>query len=179
MDTSGVGFGHRLMAGPFIAYGSFCLRATQSAGRRQELAADRMAARIAGRDAAASALREVAVLDAARDCYLGDYASAGTPAGLLPPHGQLLQALPDDGRATRTPERHALALLHDPERVYADLETATFAPEALAMRRAQWRELRIAGRASRVSPSGKRGPGELSVTECPSAHRALARSARP
>ncbi|WKK23434.1 M48 family metalloprotease [Streptomyces olivoreticuli] len=193
VDTRGVGFGYRLMARPFIAYGSFYLRATQSAGRRQELAADRTAARIAGRDAAASALREVAVLGAAHDCYLGDYASAGAPAGLLPPHGQfygglrhllaepgrqseldgmrcdlpeaeaspydahppvterirLLQALPDDGRATRPPERHALALLHDPERVYADLETATFAPEALAMRRAQWPELVHYGRRAR------------------------------
>ncbi|MFI1800288.1 M48 family metalloprotease [Streptomyces sp. NPDC020379] len=206
INTRGAGFGYRVMARPFIAYGSFYLRATQSAGRRQELAADRMAARIAGREAAASALREVAVLDAAHDAYLTGYATVGAPAGLLPPHGQfygglrhllaepgrqseleelrhdlpqavaspydahppvterirLIRELPDDGRATAAPERPALALLHDPERVCADLETATFVPEALAMRRAQWPDLLHFGRRARCEEEA--GPLRHAIT---------------
>ncbi|MCC3773237.1 peptidase, partial [Streptomyces sp. UNOC14_S4] len=54
---------------------------------------------------------------------------------------QLIEALPDDGRGEQVPGRPAMALLHDPDRVCAELEAATFAPEALAMRRADWPEL--------------------------------------
>ncbi|MCC3771090.1 M48 family metallopeptidase, partial [Streptomyces sp. UNOC14_S4] len=88
VDASWAGGRYRQMARPFVAYGTFYLRATRSTARRQELAADRTAARVAGRDAAASALREVAVLDAAHDFYVDGYATLGVAAGVLPPHGQ-------------------------------------------------------------------------------------------
>ncbi|MEU1814877.1 M48 family metalloprotease [Streptomyces roseifaciens] len=184
IDTSGAGWTYRRMGRLFTAYGLFALRATRSDGRRQELAADRLAVRIAGRDATASALRETAVLAAAHDFYLRRYATCGIPAGLLPPYGQfhgglarllaeparqaeldelrhdlpaeepspydahpptaerirLIEALPDDGRGAH-PAGPALALLHDPGRVLAELEAATLTEEALHMRRADWPEL--------------------------------------
>ncbi|WP_030672578.1 M48 family metallopeptidase [Streptomyces rimosus] len=83
------GFGYGSMARPFQAYARFYLRATHSVGRRQELAADRVAAGAAGRDATASALREIAVLDAVHDFYLNEYVALGSRAALLPPPGEV------------------------------------------------------------------------------------------
>ncbi|MFD7663840.1 M48 family metalloprotease [Streptomyces sp. NPDC059788] len=80
---------YRAMGRPFQAYARFYLRATHSVGRQQELAADRVAAQVAGRDATASALREIAVLEAAHDFYLGRYLALGARAGLLPPRGEV------------------------------------------------------------------------------------------
>ncbi|MGW7550593.1 M48 family metallopeptidase, partial [Streptomyces rimosus] len=83
------GFGYGSMARPFKAYARFYLRATNSVGRGQELAADRVAARVAGRDATASALREIAVLDVVHDFYLNEYVALGARAALLPPPGEV------------------------------------------------------------------------------------------
>ncbi|MFH8749538.1 M48 family metalloprotease [Streptomyces rimosus] len=83
------GFGYGSMARPFQAYARFYLRATNSVGRGQELAADRVAARVAGRDATASALREIAVLDVVHDFYLNEYVALGARAALLPPPGEV------------------------------------------------------------------------------------------
>ncbi|MFF4406767.1 M48 family metalloprotease [Streptomyces sp. NPDC001404] len=93
VNTGGAGFGYRMMAKPFQAYARFYLRATHRVGRQQELAADRLAVRVAGRDATASALRATAVLDAAHDHYLDRYAMQGVPAGLLPPQGEVFGGL--------------------------------------------------------------------------------------
>ncbi len=93
VDTRGAGFGYRMTAKPFQAYARFYLRATSSVGRQQELAADRMAVRVAGRDATASALREIAALDAAHDFYQSRYAQLGVEAGLLPPRGEVFGGL--------------------------------------------------------------------------------------
>ncbi|MFD7323879.1 M48 family metallopeptidase [Streptomyces sp. NPDC059875] len=90
IDTTGVGFTFRTMARVYTAYGRFTLRATQADSRRQELAADRAAARIAGRDATASALREIAVVEAANGFFLDRYATLGAEFGLLPPHGEVI-----------------------------------------------------------------------------------------
>ncbi|WP_405998895.1 M48 family metallopeptidase [Streptomyces sp. NBC_00829] len=89
VDTAGAGVTYRVMAAIYTAYAGLYLRATQSASRRQELAADLAAARIAGRDATASALREIPVLDAAHDSYMTSYATLGVEAGLLPPRGEV------------------------------------------------------------------------------------------
>lgn len=83
------GFGYGSMARPFQAYARFYLRATNSVGRGQELAADRVAARVAGRDATSSALREIAVLDVVHDFYLNEYVALGARAALLPPPGEV------------------------------------------------------------------------------------------
>ncbi|MEU3354322.1 M48 family metalloprotease [Streptomyces sp. NPDC037389] len=183
--TGRAGKGYGLMAKPFLAYAGLYLRVTHGDGRRQELAADRLAARVAGRDATASALRETAVLDTAHDFYMSRYATAGVGVGLLPPRGEvfgglrrlltapgrqenlaglrdelppaepspydthppvavrveLIEALPDDGRAVADDARPALALLREPERVMADLEDAVLTPAARAMARVDWPEL--------------------------------------
>ena len=76
--------GRGLTAALFAAYANLYLRVSESVGRRQELAADLAAARIAGRDHAAGALRQVPALDAAYDYYLEHYASLGWDAGFLP-----------------------------------------------------------------------------------------------
>ncbi|MFI0909879.1 M48 family metalloprotease [Streptomyces abikoensis] len=93
VNTGRAGFTYRIAAKPFLAYARFYLRATHSAARAQELAADRTAARVAGRDATASALREIAVLDAVHDFYMSRYATMGIPAGLLPPRGEVFGGL--------------------------------------------------------------------------------------
>ncbi|KUM74656.1 M48 family metalloprotease [Streptomyces curacoi] len=93
VDAGSAGLSYRLAAKPFLWYGTFYLRASQGVGRRQELAADLAAARIAGRDATASALREIPVLDAAHGFYMQSYATLGTGAGLLPPPGEVFGGL--------------------------------------------------------------------------------------
>ncbi|MEV8591102.1 M48 family metallopeptidase [Streptomyces sp. NPDC051180] len=89
VDTTGVGFTYRAMARVYTAYGRFSMRATQSDARRQELAADLAAARIAGRDATASALRALPALDDAHAFYLSSYATLGVEFGMLPPRGEV------------------------------------------------------------------------------------------
>ncbi|WP_318201707.1 M48 family metalloprotease [Streptomyces sp. SCL15-4] len=88
IDTSGVGATYRTMARIYTAYGKLYLRASLSTARGQEYAADLTAARIAGRDATASALREIPALTAAHDFYLDSYATLGLAARLLPPRGE-------------------------------------------------------------------------------------------
>ncbi|MFI1763618.1 M48 family metallopeptidase [Streptomyces sp. NPDC020800] len=88
VDTRGTGATYRTMAAIYTAYGKLYLRASLSTARAQEYAADLAAARIAGRDATASALREIPVLAASHDFYLDSYATLGLPAQLLPPRGE-------------------------------------------------------------------------------------------
>ncbi|MFG2294960.1 M48 family metallopeptidase [Streptomyces sp. NPDC048603] len=88
VDTTGTGVTYRAMAKIYTAYGNFYLRATRSTSRRQEFAADLAAARICGRDAYASALRELNALSPAHEFYMGSYATLGVGAGLLPRPGQ-------------------------------------------------------------------------------------------
>ncbi|MET7455047.1 M48 family metalloprotease [Streptomyces sp. NPDC005574] len=71
------------------AYARLCLRSTLAVARRQEYAADAAAVRVAGRDATASALRELPVLEAAFGFYRVNYAMLGSGAGLLPPRGEV------------------------------------------------------------------------------------------
>ncbi|MET8710752.1 M48 family metallopeptidase [Streptomyces californicus] len=102
VDTTGTGVTYRAMARLYTAYGKFYLRATLSGSRRAEFAADVAAARIAGRDATSSALREIPVINAAHDFYLNCYATLGVDAGLLPPPGEFLGGF-----------RHLLAARHE------------------------------------------------------------------
>ncbi|MEV5508062.1 M48 family metalloprotease [Streptomyces orinoci] len=118
ISTKNAGLGYRLMARPFQVYARFYLRATSSVGRQQELAADLIAAKVAGRDATASALRRTAVLDAVQDFYLNSYATMGVSAGLLPPRGEVFGGL-----------RHLLA---DPRRRMNLAELHTTLPPAEA-----------------------------------------------
>jgi Zn-dependent protease with chaperone function len=78
-----------LVARLYVGYARFYLRVSQSVARRQEFAADRVAARLAGRDTTVAALRRVPMLKAAHDHYLTTYAFMGAPVGALPPRGEL------------------------------------------------------------------------------------------
>ncbi|MFE5208726.1 M48 family metalloprotease [Streptomyces sp. NPDC056600] len=80
---------HEAVGMLYVRYAHLYLRTSQAVGREQELAADRTAARHAGRDATASALRALPVLDAAYEHYLTAYAGIGEPVGTLPPRGEV------------------------------------------------------------------------------------------
>ncbi|MFF7383301.1 M48 family metalloprotease [Streptomyces griseoluteus] len=88
VDTRHTGALYRGLARLYTWCAGVCLRASLSTARGQEFAADLAAARIAGRDATASALREIPVLSAAHGFYLDSYATLGLPARTLPPRGQ-------------------------------------------------------------------------------------------
>ncbi|MFF3503931.1 M48 family metallopeptidase [Streptomyces sp. NPDC003247] len=89
VDTRHRGVTYRAMARIYTAYAKLYFRATLAGARGQEYAADAAAARIAGRDATASALREIPVLDAAFGFYMHHYVSLGEDAELLPPRGEV------------------------------------------------------------------------------------------
>ncbi|UUU31263.1 M48 family metallopeptidase [Streptomyces sp. CA-210063] len=88
IDTGHAGITYRVMAKIYIGYAKLYIRATLSGSRRQEYAADAAAARIAGREATSSALREIPALDAAFGFYMNSYATLGAEARLLPPRGE-------------------------------------------------------------------------------------------
>ncbi|MEV4614454.1 M48 family metalloprotease [Kitasatospora sp. NPDC049258] len=100
--SAGDGGVQRVLARLFTRYARLYFRVSESVGRRQEYAADRAAAEIAGRDATASALRKIPTLVAAQNFYLGAYATLGWDAGLLPAPGQVYggfaKLLADPGR---------------------------------------------------------------------------------
>lgn len=113
VDTSGDGAMYRAMAKIYTGYGKFYQRATLAGARRQELAADLASVRIAGRDSAASALRELNAIGPAHEFYMDRYATLGVGARLLPRPGQvfggvrrLLDARTEelDGLRTELPE---------------------------------------------------------------------------
>ncbi|MFK0010838.1 M48 family metalloprotease [Streptomyces sp. NPDC091027] len=107
VDTTGQGAMYRAMARVYMAYGNFYLRATWSTARRQELEADLASVRVAGRDAAASALRERNALGEAHAFYMDSYATLGVRAGLLPRPGEVFGGLRHFLEA-RSPELEAL-----------------------------------------------------------------------
>ncbi|MGY3200283.1 M48 family metallopeptidase [Streptomyces sp. TE5632] len=89
VDTRHPGVTYRAMARIYTGYAKLYFRATLAGARGQEYAADAAAARIAGRDATASALREIPVLDAAFGFYMHHYVILGEDAELLPPRGEV------------------------------------------------------------------------------------------
>ncbi|MET8622489.1 M48 family metalloprotease [Kitasatospora sp. NPDC004669] len=83
----------QVLARIFTAYARLYFTVSSAVSRRQELAADLAAVKLAGRDATASALRRLPVLDSVLDYYLGRYAMIGWEAGLLPLPGQVYGGL--------------------------------------------------------------------------------------
>ncbi|WP_052391060.1 M48 family metallopeptidase [Streptomyces sp. NRRL B-24484] len=83
----------RVLAKVFTLYAKLYFRVSEAVSRRQEYAADRAAAAVAGRAATASALRRIPALDAAQGFYLDRYATLGWDAGALPPPGQFYGGL--------------------------------------------------------------------------------------
>lgn len=80
---------HQAIGFLYVGYARMFLRTTQSVARHQELAADQMAARYAGRDTTAAALRTVPVLNGAYTHYLETYGAMGSSLGALPPVGEV------------------------------------------------------------------------------------------
>ena len=68
----------------YRGYGRLYLLVDNAVSRRQELEADRSSVQVAGRAAAASALREIRVLDSAYDFYMARYVVPGLEAGAAP-----------------------------------------------------------------------------------------------
>lgn len=203
------------------AYARMFLRTSQPVARRQEFAADQVAARHGGRDATANALRAVPVLGAAHQHYLRTYAGMSSKLGALPPAGEVhggfrrllaarstdalatlstrqraprphaydshppmaeriarIEELPADGRADESAGAPtALALLHDPDRVFAELEERVLPPGTAKLRRLSWddlvmtraladadgwsKPLRVAVARSLRAEAGGRAGGEL------------------
>lgn len=80
---------HVLVGTLYVGYARFFLRTSQSVARRQELAADRVAAERVGPGTMMSVLRRLAVLQAAHAYYAETWASVGGPVGALPPAGEV------------------------------------------------------------------------------------------
>ncbi|QWF81334.1 M48 family metalloprotease [Amycolatopsis sp. CA-230715] len=74
----------RLLKFVFRHYAKLYFLVSNAVCRRQERAADEASARAAGSAAAASALREVAAIDASWDHFLSSYAVLGWQSGYLP-----------------------------------------------------------------------------------------------
>jgi Zn-dependent protease with chaperone function len=70
---------------PFLWYARQFLTLTHAVSRRQEYIADQVAARVAGPDTMASALRRVAVAAPLYSAYLNQEVSPALTAGLIPP----------------------------------------------------------------------------------------------
>lgn len=97
---------HYAIGALYVGYARMFLRTTQSVARHQELVADQMAARYAGRDVTAAALRTLPVLDGAYTHYVETYAAMGSSLGALPPVGEVHGGFPRL-LAARTGERLA------------------------------------------------------------------------
>jgi Zn-dependent protease with chaperone function len=83
------GWTQRAVRQPFIWYGNAFMRITAAIKRRQEFAADQLAARSAGRDAYAAALRRIHAYGPSFDAYWENEVAAVLRAGKRPPvvHG--------------------------------------------------------------------------------------------
>ncbi|QVQ52877.1 M48 family metallopeptidase [Spiractinospora alimapuensis] len=76
--------GHRFTQSLFRAYAKLYLRVSQAVSRRQELEADALAVRIAGRSAMAGALRKVHAYAPAWEVFMESYAGLAGPAQARP-----------------------------------------------------------------------------------------------
>ncbi|GAA4908350.1 Zn-dependent protease with chaperone function [Stackebrandtia albiflava] len=75
---------YNLVGWLFKAYSYLYLAVQNSISRKQELEADRLSGRIAGRDAARSALQRLNLLAVAWNFYVGNYVNLGLDRGLAP-----------------------------------------------------------------------------------------------
>jgi len=74
-----------IVRAPFAWYGRQFLKLTHAISRQQEFIADQIAARVAGRDAAGSALRRVTAIEPLFSAYVGNELLPVLRAGFVPP----------------------------------------------------------------------------------------------
>ncbi|HZD99987.1 MAG TPA: M48 family metalloprotease [Micromonosporaceae bacterium] len=82
--------GQAVFVALFRMYARLVLSVTQHASRRQEIAADSVAAAIAGQANAAAGLRELPAVEAAFSFYIDRYVAAGVERDMLPIPGEVL-----------------------------------------------------------------------------------------
>ena len=101
-----------LLQRPFLAYGRMFLRVTQAVSRAQERNADRLAAKLVGPAALASALRKLAVLDSVFDSYISGEVQPAFNANRLPP---LADGLVRYLRSSEVQDQYAIVRARVPE----------------------------------------------------------------
>ncbi|MCU7823557.1 M48 family metallopeptidase [Kitasatospora sp. DSM 101779] len=127
----------QVLARIFAAYAGLYLTVSAAVSRRQEIAADLAAVRLVGRDATASALRRLPVIDTALEYHLHRYAMVGWEDGLLPLPGQvyggLAHLLAEPGRREELGrlEPEAADAEHDPYDSHPPLPARIAAVESL------------------------------------------------
>ncbi|ADJ50571.1 Zn-dependent protease with chaperone function [Amycolatopsis mediterranei S699] len=101
LGLSGDGWFEGLVRKLFVLYAKLYFAVSAAVCRRQELAADAAAARVAGTAAMIGALREIETLDVAWDFYFDRYVAIGWDAGYLPDRlaGGFQALLADEKRA--------------------------------------------------------------------------------
>ena len=103
-DDGDDGWTQRAVRQPFIWYGNAFMRITAAIKRRQEFAADQLAARSAGRDAYTEALRRIHAYGPSFDAYWENEVAAVLRAGRRPPvvhgFGEYLRSEPIDKAAS-------------------------------------------------------------------------------
>ncbi|MEU5259886.1 M48 family metallopeptidase [Amycolatopsis sp. NPDC021455] len=101
IGLGGDGWFEGLVRKLFVLYAKLYFAVSAAVCRRQELAADAAAARVAGTSAMTSALREIEVLDVAWNFYFDRYVPIGWDAGYLPDRlaGGFQSLLADEARA--------------------------------------------------------------------------------
>ncbi len=103
-DDGDDGWTQRAVRQPFIWYGNAFMRITAAIKRRQEFAADQLAARSAGRDAYTEALRRIHAYGPSFDAYWENEVAAVLRAGKRPPvvhgFGEYLRSEPIDKAAS-------------------------------------------------------------------------------
>ena len=117
---------------PFVAYAELFLKTSARISRAQELAADGLAAKIAGPDATASALRKTDVIASAWGAFFQSEVVPVLAKGRLPP---LLEGWDRYWRAAQTPHTpafEALQRMSSANRLVGEGDTHPALPERLA-----------------------------------------------
>ena len=112
-------WGRRIIQLPFEWYGKLFLRITAAISRREEFAADRVAARVAGQDAQAAALRRIHVAAPAFDAYFGDEVIPLLQAGRRPPLAAGFSRFMTADGVQEATRRHAESLREETTDAYA------------------------------------------------------------
>jgi Zn-dependent protease with chaperone function len=107
--------GRRIVSKPFEWYARLFMRVTAAISRRQEFAADALAARVAGAGAQAAALRRVHAVAPAYEAYFGDELLPVLEAGYRPPIADGFDRFMASGKVREAVDEHLEAELREDE----------------------------------------------------------------